>query len=113
MRIAIQSDNSGLIRIAHGDDGSVSTMAIRWEDVLNVSAFKRDLFAHDLVCLAISGAAYGIEVDEQMDGWEELIKALPVHLNGTPTVTDWWARVAHPAFATNGISLFTKRRSGP
>jgi hypothetical protein len=80
---------------------------IQWCDVTKVCAFKRDLFASDLICLGIETSTATLELDEDMDGWDALVTARPTYLYGIPAVSEWWERVAKPAFATNMTILFS------
>jgi hypothetical protein len=105
----ILHDGLGLKSVLSLEDGSLSSIAIQWNEVTSVSAFKRDLFSYDLVCLIIRTGTVECELDEQMDRWESLIKALPKYLPGTPSPSEWWDKVAHPAFAPNMTILFSRR----
>jgi hypothetical protein len=79
-----------------------------WNDVLTVLAYKRDIFAYDLICLLFRSSEKAVEVHEEMDGWSHLIERLPVVLPGTPPLADWWDRVAQPPFAPS-VTAFFKR----
>ncbi|MFC5863896.1 hypothetical protein ACFPT7_16425 [Acidicapsa dinghuensis] len=105
----IQYDDSGLtVTIAEGD-GSSRTVQLRWNAIERVNAFKRDIFAYDLICLAIFFEDQTIELDEQMEGWEPAVKALAEHLPGMPSYLNWWKQVAHPAFETSFTVLFSRQ----
>ncbi len=72
-----------------------------WNEVEEVHAFKRDLFATDLICLAfkrIEKEEY-YELHEEMAGYHDLIEGLPAHLPGF--TLQWFSEVAFPAFETN------------
>jgi len=81
---------------------------LRWSDVESVLAYKRDVFAHDLICLRFSTAEGTLEVDEEMQGWPHLVEILPEFLPGTPSFADWWERVAQPPFAPSIITLYKR-----
>jgi hypothetical protein len=73
---------------------------LRWSEVEEVHAYKRDLFATDLICLAFkkSGKEEYWEVHEEMAGYHDLLEALQGHL---PKFTlEWFSDVAFPAFET-------------
>jgi hypothetical protein len=51
---------------------------IEWRHVVLAEAFKRDLFAVDLICLHLGLDDDGtVEISEEMPGWESLVKRLP------------------------------------
>ena len=101
MHCAVSCDERGLTRTLVADDGSESTVTIQWRDVTSVTAFKRDLFAYDLICFALTTRAVEFEIDEEMDGWQSLVDALPTYIPGFPNEAEWWAKIAQPPFATN------------
>lgn len=88
--------------------GSSDSTSVQWREITTVLAYKRDLFAFDLICLAFSTPEGTVKIDEQMQGWSELVEELPSRLPGTPTVSDWWERVAKPRSATCMTKLFER-----
>jgi len=114
-----KNESKGIIRVEpHGialamSDSPDETVAmIAWPAIESVAAFKRDVFAYDLICLAITKSdGLTHEVNEQMIGWDKLIAALPQNLPSFPAFEDWFHRVAIPAFKTNWTVLC--QRSGP
>ena len=72
--------------------------SLKWHDVNRVRAYKRDLFAFDLVCLGFVTANGTIEVHEQMQGWSQLVEQLPSWLPGVPPLSEWWDRGGPAAF---------------
>jgi len=105
----ILHDGSGLMLTDSYEDGSVDKAEVYWSEVVRLVAYKRDCFAIDLICLGLVTDKRFVEVNEEMEGWEGLIDALPTYLPGTLEKADWWEKVAFPAFATNWTTLFTKR----
>ncbi len=101
-------DDSGLAGTVYFSDGTMLTVKTRWTEVLKVTAFKRDLFAYDLLCIVFESVGMQLEVDEQMEGWEAMIAALPIYLPGIRASEQWWDEVAHPGFATNVTQLFLR-----
>lgn len=87
-------------------DGSVSQTRLRWQDVNGVVAYKRDLATVDLICLGFSSPMGGVEVHEEMQGWDALTDALPAYLSGVPSSDQWWGKVAQPPFTTNLTKLY-------
>lgn len=75
---------------------------LRWRDVIRVDAFKRDLFAVDLICLAfIENGNLEVEINEEMDGWNSIVEQLPEYLPGCQKFDEWFRPVAIPAFELN------------
>lgn len=86
-----------------------SPTSLTWDSIVEATAFKRDLFSTDRVCIAFhSSNGSGVEVHEEMKGWSELCEALPVHLPGSPAWTDWFMKITTPAFELNPTLLFRR-----
>lgn len=90
-------------------DGSARTTSLDWKEVNGVVAYKRDLINVDLIRIGFATANGTLEIDEEMEGWNELVDTLPARLPGTRSRADWWDEVAHPAFAANPTVLFSAR----
>ncbi|SRR6266566_2540607 len=74
---------------------------LRWSEIEEVHAYKRDLFTTDLICIAFkkSGSEEYYEIHEEMAGYRDLLEVLPSRL---PKFTlEWIFAVAVPAFETN------------
>jgi hypothetical protein len=75
---------------------------VSWRDVIKVEAFKRDLYAVDLICLKfLFEDNTTLEVDEEMEGWDSLVASLSDCLPGSKKFADWFEVVAFPAFKRN------------
>src|SRR6266446_1595761 len=80
-----------------------------WSGVCRATAFKRDLFAVDCICLHLGGAdGTGIELDEEMAGWNRLMEALQTQLPGCKPYLEWFSAVAFPAFAANPTEIYLR-----
>jgi hypothetical protein len=90
-------------------DGSADRGSGKWNDVNSAVAYKRNCLTVDLICLGFVTAESAVVIHEEMEGWEDLIDALPTYLPGTPDHAKWWAKVAFPAFVTNETTLFTAK----
>jgi hypothetical protein len=90
--------NNDRLRIRSGK-GDFSEL--QWSEVEQVHAYKRDLFATDLICLAFkkSGKEEYYEVHEEMVGYHDLLQILPSRL--PEFSSEWFSQVAFPAFKTN------------
>ena len=82
---------------------------IPWTSIQRAVAFKRDVFAHDLICLALELQPQAVvELDESMGGWNELIKAIPECLSGALSADDWLPRVTFPAFKESSLEIYRR-----
>jgi hypothetical protein len=107
-QVSIFSDSEGLTRLITYKDGSVVEEAMKWCDVVNVSAFKRDLFAYDLVCLLFEDATKRFEVSEENVEFPRLVNMLPSYLPGTLDKEEWCEKVYLPAFKTNWTTIYSR-----
>lgn len=85
-------------------DGTTD-IATRWADINRITAFKRDLFSYDELCLLIHAGDRLIELNEEMTGYLEFDEALHEALAISPK---WKLEVLFPAFATNAIMIFER-----
>ncbi len=104
----IHCDESGFAVALGGSVSSEGATSLKWNEVKTVLAYKRDLYATDLICLGFTSPAGTIEVDEEMQGWSQLVERLPSLLPGTPRMSDLWERVAKPPFRTCVTTLFER-----
>ncbi len=81
-----------------------------WDSVIEVFAFKRDLFSVDLICIGFRVDTEGTfyEIDEEMSGYNDVVKFLEMPFDGINV--DWFSEVAHPAFETNLLSLWGDKK---
>jgi hypothetical protein len=85
----------------------------KWAAVARVVAYKRDLYIHDLICVAFEFAdGTAFEIHEEMMGWQDLIDSLPRRLKGCAPFEEWWPKVVSPAFETNETTLFERESKG-
>lgn len=82
---------------------------IIWTEVASILAYRRDCFAVDQIRLYINlSDKTAIELTEDMQGWEDLLKKLSEYLPGCKQADEWWAAVAFPAFDANVTSLYER-----
>ncbi len=81
--------------------GKGDSSELPWSEVEEVHAYKRDLFATDLICLGFkkSGREEYHEIHEERAGYHDLLKVLPSRL--PKFALDWIFAVAVPAFEAN------------
>ena len=88
-------------------------IVVAWRDTVLVKAFKRDLYAVDLICLVfLSKDDKAVELNEEMDGWESLVEKLPEYLPGCQKFEEWFSLVAFPAFKTNITPIYQRIEVG-
>ena len=79
---------------------------VLWSQVVEVFAYKMDLFNVDQICVGFrldgSGAHYW--VSEEFTGYKEFMARLKVCFSGIRE--DWFSEVAFPAFVENRTTLW-------
>jgi hypothetical protein len=107
-RCEIFYDNDGLRAEWRDPSGAWTRVALEWDEVTSVVAFKRDVFTVDLICLAFNTADRVCEINEEMIGYKALVKHLPTFLPGCLQHDDWFQRVAFPAFVPNATEIYSR-----
>lgn len=107
----IEHDASRLRLTRNFTDGSELVSEVEWGKVSRVVAYKRDALTHDVIALGFLGT--GIDVNEDMEGWEELLKKLPEYLPGCQAFEQWFQAVAFPAFAMNPTDIYRREEPAP
>lgn len=87
-----------------GDDRDEARVA--WDAVMAVSAFKRDLYTVDLLCIAIGTEDMAVELNEAMPGFAPFLEAMEARL-GFPA--GWQLDVLFPAFETKLKTLYQRQ----
>ncbi len=109
----IKWDATGFI-IQTMNKESEKPVRMNWTEVAKTTAYKRDLFSADLICIFFAKAdGTGVEVHEESNGWRNFIEALPDFLPGCKPTASWWNSVAVPAFAANPTIIFDRLCSLP
>jgi hypothetical protein len=92
----IYADSQGVSLDRDGQD----VVSVLWSQILEICAYKRDLFTVDLICIGLGFQDRGhhvvLELHEEMLGFKEFMVALN---NRFPfRDPEWWTKVAFPAF---------------
>jgi hypothetical protein len=83
------------------------SVVMRWDEIQTVTVFKRDLFTVDCICLFIArNDDSGMELDEEMKGWQAFVEAMPTYLLGCMKWEDWFLAIAFPASAANTTRIY-------
>jgi hypothetical protein len=84
-------------------------IVIAWQDTVRVEAFKRDLYAVDLICLDfVLNDNKAVEINEEMEGFDSLVNKLPEYLPGCQKFEQWFLVVAIPAFKENNTVIYQR-----
>ena len=103
----VELDSSGFALHSRPRSGEVHSMT--WAEVTQVSVYKRDMITTDMICMfAKKLNGEGLQLDEEMDGWQMFVDSLPVHLPECKPWSDWFMRVTVPAFETNHEVIFQR-----
>jgi hypothetical protein len=110
---AISFDDAGFT-VTNLRNKKAEPFGMKWAEICQVRAFKRDLFAVDCICLFLARAdGIGIELDEEMARWNTFVKLLPQHLEGCKAWDAWFSAVAFPAFVPNETEIYVRPKSQP
>jgi hypothetical protein len=93
--------------------GGDHDVALVWDAIGKGMAYKRDIYAVDLICIALEDSGRAMELNEEMVGWESFLAALPAKLPGCLNPDQIWKAVALPAFVTNATVIFERKRTEP
>ena len=74
----LSHDERGLYLLSIWRDSSRIESQFEWRDVTSAAVFQRDCFSVDLLCLAFFVQVENVRVNEEMPGWKELVKTLPL-----------------------------------
>jgi hypothetical protein len=84
-------------------------LRVKWSDIQKLGVFKRDLYVVDLVCLVVElPGPRTIELNEEMEGWQPFVEALPRFLVGAKPWHEWFMEVAFPAFDTKSTIVYSR-----
>jgi hypothetical protein len=94
--------------VLRGNSG-YTTERVLWTEIESAYVYKRDAFTTDLICLAFrlqNGSSF--EINESMQGWQNLIENLPAYLPDCINFSDWFMNVAFPAFEMNLTQIYQR-----
>lgn len=87
-------------RLSHGK----ASAAVAWDDVRQITAFKRDLYTTDCICLLLAVRDGIVEIDERMAGFMPFRESMERLFNLSP---QWFLEIMSPAFDITPRHLFT------
>jgi hypothetical protein len=84
----------------------------RWKNIAKVTAFKRDLWTYDCICVCFETLdETAFILNEEINGWCDFFEEMPKYLSDAKPFSVWIWGVASPAFATNITEIFLGERS--
>ena len=81
---------------------------VAWADIDRIFVFKKDLFAVDLICLAIDAGDNRFDLDEDFGGWLEFAEGISEYLPECAKFEEWFEAVAFPPFETNPTRIYER-----
>ncbi len=106
---SIQCDEAGITQAVNRQDGD-EVIRLAWDRVINVFAYKLDLYANDEICFVVESTDLRIEVRESDEGYKNLIARMQSNIPGFPPESQWWETVALPPFATNWTQIYSREK---
>ncbi len=102
--------NANAMRVSWlGLENDRGEIVIGWQDVVKIEAFKRDLYAVDLICLSLLlRDDKSVEINEEMEGWDSVVAKLPEYVRGCQKFSEWFEVVAFPAFKANKTAIYQR-----
>lgn len=95
-----------------GRQEGAKKQTVAWDSIESATAFKRELFAYDLICVAIEiESGMSVEIDEQMEGWQEFCEGLEAYLPKSLARGEWLNKVMHPAFKPSTTIIYSRPAS--
>lgn len=86
-------------RLIHGK----ASQGVYWASVRRITAFKRDLFAYDCICLMLALPEAVIELREDMEGFTDVCAAMERQFGLSP---GWFLEIMTPAFEATPRDLY-------
>lgn len=80
---------------------------IKWSEIDQINAYKKDLYAYDLVVMEIVCGEKALSINEESPGWFQFILKLKEVFETIPN--DWEINITQPAFAENYTVLYEKK----
>lgn len=77
--------------------------AARWSSIRQITAFKRDVYTHDCVCLLLAVPETVIEIREDMEGFASFREGMERHFDIAPT---WFLDTMGSPFDTSPRDLY-------
>lgn len=77
-----------------------------WAQVIEIVAYKMDLFTTDEICLDVILPSFMFTLTESHAEWDVLTKSMEETF---PSIgADWFSKAMFPAFATDAMTIYKK-----
>ena len=79
---------------------------IKWSEIDQINAYKKDLYAYDLIVMEIVCGEKALTINEETPGWFQLVLKLKEVFEAIPK--DWDMEITQPPFETNFTNIYNK-----
>ncbi|WP_339886844.1 hypothetical protein [uncultured Flavobacterium sp.] len=79
---------------------------IKWTDIEEINAYKKDVYAYDLIMMEICLGENTLIINEETPGWFQLVIKLKEMFPNIPK--DWEMKITQPPFAKNYTNILKK-----
>ncbi len=83
-----------------------SSKTINWSEINQINAYKKDVYAYDLVVMEIVFGENALSINEETPGWFQLVIKLKEVFESIPK--DWQIIITQPPFATNYTTIYKR-----
>ncbi len=92
--------------IAIGEDGKIPDR-VRWTEIVEIRAYKLDLFTFDALCFLLATPSTTLEICEEDVGFRQAMAALQARYRFPE---GWYGNLIAPAFERNEMILWRSSR---
>lgn len=79
---------------------------IKWTEIDQINAYKKDVYAYDLIVMEIICGENSLTINEETLGWFQLVLKLKEVFDSIPK--DWDMKITQPPFETNFTTIYNK-----
>jgi hypothetical protein len=79
---------------------------IKWTEIHQINAYKKDVYAYDLIVMEIVCGENSLTINEETLGWFQLVLKLKEVFDSIPK--DWDMKITQPPFKTNFTTIYNK-----
>ena len=85
-------------------------ISFRVSEIESIKVYKRDLVTEDLICMEFTTENSSYELNEEMKGWDDFVKALPDVLKNCDLVEKWFPKVTQTPFEADEIEIYSSNK---
>lgn len=102
------SANGFSIRNRNSDD----CIEVEWEEIVRITAFKRDFFVYNCVCVAFElTGGKSVEINESMDGFVDAMEQVAENCDGFIEFYNWYMNNKYSSFEAEVTELYCKEEA--